>query len=140
MAESWNPYDILPTITEKTVEWISKQKDDQPFFAYLAYTAAHNPLHVPAEYIEKYRGSVWAGHGQLRLDEIRNGTGFEGSAVGAGNEPPLATFSHSAASFSSSLRSRSGWAQATTASISSTLVPMMASCIVKRPCPFRRSP
>ncbi len=44
MAESWNPYDILPTITEKTVEWISNQKKDKPFFAYLAFNSPHYPI------------------------------------------------------------------------------------------------
>ena len=44
MAESWNPYDILPTITKKTVEWISKQKQDRPFFAYLAFNSPHYPI------------------------------------------------------------------------------------------------
>ena len=27
MAETWNPYAILPTVTKKTVEWIGEQKD-----------------------------------------------------------------------------------------------------------------
>ena len=44
MAETWNPYDILPTITKKTVEWISKQKKDKPFFAYLAFNSPHYPI------------------------------------------------------------------------------------------------
>lgn len=44
MAESWNPYDILPTITKKTVEWISQQKKDTPFFAYLAFNSPHYPI------------------------------------------------------------------------------------------------
>ena len=44
MAEGWNPYDILPTITKKTVEWISKQKADRPFFAYLAFNSPHYPI------------------------------------------------------------------------------------------------
>jgi len=48
MAESWNPYDILPTITDKTVEWIGKQTAEQPFFAYLAFNSPHYPI-VPNE-------------------------------------------------------------------------------------------
>ncbi len=34
----------------------SNRGDGAPFFAYLSYTAPHDPLHAPAEYIEKYRG------------------------------------------------------------------------------------
>ena len=58
MAESWNPYDILPTITEKTVEWISKQKKDKPFFAYLAFNSPHYPI-VPNK---EFHGRSKAGY------------------------------------------------------------------------------
>ena len=58
MAESWNPYDILPTITQKTVEWISKQEKDQPFFAYLAFNSPHYPI-VPNK---PYHGKSQAGY------------------------------------------------------------------------------
>ena len=58
MAESWNPYDILPTITHKTVEWISKQKKEQPFFAYLAFNSPHYPI-VPNK---PYHGKSKAGY------------------------------------------------------------------------------
>jgi arylsulfatase A-like enzyme len=44
MAESWNPYDVLPTMTKKTVEWIGKQNKEQPFFAYLAFNSPHYPI------------------------------------------------------------------------------------------------
>jgi arylsulfatase len=48
--------------TNRMIEFIAGNAgDDVPFFAYLAYTAAHNPLHVPAEYIEKHRGQYDAG-------------------------------------------------------------------------------
>ena len=58
MAESWNPYDILPTITKKTVEWIAKQKKEQPFFAYLAFNSPHYPI-VPNK---EYHGKSKAGY------------------------------------------------------------------------------
>ncbi len=58
MAESWNPYDILPTITGKTVEWISKQKRDRPFFAYLAFNSPHYPI-VPNK---EFHGRSKAGY------------------------------------------------------------------------------
>ncbi|MEN8847120.1 MAG: arylsulfatase [Akkermansiaceae bacterium] len=57
MAESWNPYNILPTITEKTVEWIGEQKADQPFFAYLAFNSPHYPI-VPNK---EFHGKSQAG-------------------------------------------------------------------------------
>ena len=57
MAESWNPYDILPTITMKTVEWIEEQKADEPFFAYLAFNSPHYPI-VPNK---EFHGKSQAG-------------------------------------------------------------------------------
>lgn len=44
MAEGWNPYDVLPTITQKTVEWIEQQDAEKPFFAYLAFNSPHYPI------------------------------------------------------------------------------------------------
>ncbi len=58
MAESWNPYEILPTITQKTVDWISRQREDQPFFAYLAFNSPHYPI-VPNK---EFHGKSKAGY------------------------------------------------------------------------------
>lgn len=44
MAESWNPYDILPTITQKAVEWMSAHRGEEPFFLYLAFNSPHYPI------------------------------------------------------------------------------------------------
>jgi len=59
MAESWSPYDILPTITDKTVEWISKQKQDKPFFAYLAFNSPHYPIVPNKEFHGKSRAGFY---------------------------------------------------------------------------------
>ncbi|MDF1852472.1 MAG: arylsulfatase [Verrucomicrobiales bacterium] len=58
MAESWNPYDILPTITEKTVEWIDSRSGEDPFFVYLAFNSPHYPI-VPNE---EFHGKSKAGY------------------------------------------------------------------------------
>ena len=43
--------------TDILLKWIKEDhKDDKPFFAYLSYTAPHDPLHAPREYIDKYKG------------------------------------------------------------------------------------
>ncbi|MGI9240988.1 MAG: arylsulfatase [Verrucomicrobiales bacterium] len=39
--------------------------DEAPFFAFLSFTAAHNPLHAPREFIEKYRGRFDGGWDKL---------------------------------------------------------------------------
>lgn len=58
MAEGWNPYEILPTITEKTVEWIGEQSTEKPFFAYLAFNSPHYPI-VPNK---EFHGKSKAGY------------------------------------------------------------------------------
>jgi arylsulfatase len=41
-----------------------------PFLAYLSYTAPHDPLHAPDEYIAKYRGRYDEGFDALRLERL----------------------------------------------------------------------
>jgi arylsulfatase len=47
----------------------------KPFFGYLSFTAPHDPLHAPREYIEKYRGHYdggWDELAQQRLDALKS--------------------------------------------------------------------
>lgn len=63
------PEDFYSTknYTDSLIEWIERdQKSDQPFFAYLSYTAPHDPLHAPKEYIDKYKGTYDGGWDALR--------------------------------------------------------------------------
>lgn len=46
------------------------QRKDQPFFAYLAFTAPHWPLQAPDEYIRKYEGRYDAGYDVLREERL----------------------------------------------------------------------
>lgn len=43
-----------------------KQAEDQPFFLYVAYTAAHWPMHAKEEDIAKYKGKYDAGYQAVR--------------------------------------------------------------------------
>ncbi len=53
--------------TDMLLEWLqADQANDRPFFAYLSYTAPHDPLHAPAEFIDKYRGAYGEGWDVLR--------------------------------------------------------------------------
>jgi len=45
--------------------------DGSPFFAYLSYTAVHDPLHAPKEYIDKYHGTYDAGWDDLRQKRLQ---------------------------------------------------------------------
>jgi len=63
------PEDFYSTknYTDNVLQWMDKnQGDGRPFFAYLAYTAPHDPLHAPKEYIDKYKGKYDGGWDELR--------------------------------------------------------------------------
>jgi arylsulfatase A-like enzyme len=58
------PNDFYSTTyyTDKLLEFIDQNKrDGKPFFAYLSYTAPHDPLHAPKAYIDKYKGKYDGG-------------------------------------------------------------------------------
>ena len=53
--------------TDKLLAFIDANKEDQqPFFAYAAYTAPHWPLQVDEKYSKKYQGRYDAGYEHLR--------------------------------------------------------------------------
>lgn len=56
------PADFYSTIdyTDKTIEYI-KRASGKPFFAYVAYTAPHDPLQVPDDWIDRYDGAYASG-------------------------------------------------------------------------------
>ena len=60
--------------TDNLLEWIKKDHGDgKPFFAYLSYTAPHDPLHAPREYIDKYKGKFDEGWDVLREKRLGKG-------------------------------------------------------------------
>ena len=53
------------------IDYIGPQSaNDEPFFAYLAFTAPHWPLQAPKDLIEKYKGRYDAGPAALRSERI----------------------------------------------------------------------
>ena len=44
MVKDWNPYDVLPTLGKKSVEFINRQSKDKPFFLYFALPSPHAPI------------------------------------------------------------------------------------------------
>jgi len=68
------PEDFYSTryYTDRLIEWIRRDQDDgKPFFAYLSYTAPHDPLHAPKEYIDKYKGVFDDGWDVLRYKRLQ---------------------------------------------------------------------
>jgi arylsulfatase len=61
--------------TDSMIAFIDKNKaDKKSFFAYLSYTAVHDPLHAPKEYIDKYKGKFdmgWDSLGLLRIENLK---------------------------------------------------------------------
>ncbi|MCK4749589.1 MAG: sulfatase-like hydrolase/transferase, partial [Bacteroidales bacterium] len=59
--------------TDYLIDAIRETKDsDKPFFAYLAYTAPHDPLHVPEPWMSKYRGTYDEGYEILKEKRIQS--------------------------------------------------------------------
>ena len=59
--------------TDTILNSIDQNKDDgKPFFAYLSYTAPHDPLHAPKAYIDKYKGKYDEGWDVLREQRLQN--------------------------------------------------------------------
>ena len=53
--------------TDKMIGFIKNARHDQPFFAYLPYTAPHWPLQLPDDYLDKYKGKYDIGYDSLRV-------------------------------------------------------------------------
>lgn len=56
-VKDWNPYKVLPTLTEKTVQWINEQDPSKPFFLYFALPSPHAPI-IPND---EFKGKSSAG-------------------------------------------------------------------------------
>ena len=62
-------YYYTDAISDNAVRYIREhheQTPDQPFFLYMAFTAAHWPMHAPEKAIAKYKGKYDQGYGHYR--------------------------------------------------------------------------
>lgn len=61
-------------ISDTTVKFIQEHPKQQPFFFYVAYTAAHWPLHAPENDVKKYKGFYdkgWDVMREQRFDKLK---------------------------------------------------------------------
>ncbi|KAM0327109.1 hypothetical protein ACHAQA_006237 [Verticillium albo-atrum] len=59
------------TFSDKMIDYLESREDkDQPFFAYLPFTAPHWPLQAPREVIDKYKGLYDEGPAVLRSKRL----------------------------------------------------------------------
>jgi arylsulfatase A len=47
-VRDWDFWAVMPTLTEKAVQWIGQQRKDEPFFLYFPFTSPHAPI-VPTQ-------------------------------------------------------------------------------------------
>ncbi|MDB1125284.1 arylsulfatase [Vibrio algarum] len=69
------PADFYSTdfYTDQVVKYIGDTATDKPFFTYLAYTAPHDPLHAPDEWIAKFDdGRYDVGYDVIRKRRLEN--------------------------------------------------------------------
>ena len=80
--------------TDKLIEYLDTGRDDEaPFFAYLAFSAPHIPVHAPESHIDQYQGQYDEGYDvirQRRLKEMQR-IGLVGSNVAPGRPAPTIT-------------------------------------------------
>lgn len=81
-------YYYTDAISDHAVRFISehaKESGDKPFFMYVAYTAAHWPMHAKEADMAKYRGRYAAGYDAVRETRLKKARGLgvveEGWAV-----------------------------------------------------------
>ena len=71
------PKDFYSTkaYTDKTIQFIEEgRKDGKPFFAYLTFTAPHGPLHLPDDWLRRYKNRYdegWDGVRRQRLARMQ---------------------------------------------------------------------
>jgi len=58
-------------ISDSTVKFIREHPEGKPFFFYVAYTAAHWPLHAPEIEIAKYKGAYDKGWDAIRQQRFK---------------------------------------------------------------------
>ena len=89
---AYNPdnYYFTNAITDNAIKFIEDDKGKQPFFMYMAYTAAHWPMQAPQEVINKYKGCYdkgWDVIRRQRLDKMKRLGLIDSSVI----LPPLDT-------------------------------------------------
>lgn len=52
-VKDWDFWAVMPKLTEKTVEWIGQQKQDEPFFLYFPFTSPHAPIVPTQDFVGK---------------------------------------------------------------------------------------
>lgn len=69
MITGWNPYDVMPTLTQRGVDYLRSRKDsDEPFFLYFAYPGPHAPI-IPNDEFDGKSGAGPYGDFVVEIDD-----------------------------------------------------------------------
>ena len=63
-------YHFTDAISDNAVKFIKEHNDEKPFFMYVAYTAAHWPMHARPRDIAKYDGKYDQGYDSIRKSRL----------------------------------------------------------------------
>lgn len=67
----WEDFYYTDAISDRTVDYIRGHDQDDPFFIYVAYTAAHWPMHALPEDIARYKGVYDKGWDVMREERYK---------------------------------------------------------------------
>ncbi len=65
---------VTDTYTEKMLSYLECSPEDQPWFAFMPYTAPHWPLQLPDDWLDRNAGEYGAGYDQLRVNRVAQAT------------------------------------------------------------------
>jgi arylsulfatase A len=52
-VKDWDYWAVMPTLTQKAVDWIGTQEKEKPFFLYVPFTSPHAPIIPTKEFVGK---------------------------------------------------------------------------------------
>ncbi len=58
-VEGWDYWAVMPTLTDRAVQWIGQQSADTPFFLYVPFTSPHAPIVPDNEFAGKSRAGAY---------------------------------------------------------------------------------
>ncbi len=81
------PEDFYSSISyaDKMLEYLEDRDKTQPFLGYLAFTAPHDPLQVPADWMDKYEGRYDIGPDRIRAERMNRM--IEAGLIGKDTKP-----------------------------------------------------
>ena len=90
VTELPSDYYATTTYTDKIIEYIeSNRGDGQPYFAYVAHQAPHDPFQMPDEWLRRYKGWYDCGWDSVRTDRLTRMIDIGVLASGSAKGPRL---------------------------------------------------